>query len=234
MQKKNVCAAAAMVLAGAMCLGFAACGTENAEDMKSEQVTAEVWAAALSEEAFTNYKLDVNMEYIVKKDGAETAKTVQTYLITVADGNAYGKITYVYSGNDIREDDDGNPVTEETEENYEETTNTGNFRYEKDEAGKWSKEETSHVYLSTIVLNYCALKNEYDKFEYNEEKQGYTVKSEFQEDLGFSGIVMKFKGGKLVAVIQSDERESSNNVRVSTGSFVITYGGQKVTLPTIE
>ena len=221
--KKVAMVAASALLAGVMCIGFAACGS-SAKDVVGEEVTKEQWAEALKIENFENFKF-VSEGTTETTIDDETGKETEKVTLIVADGKEYYKAEASAEGE-----------TETVEYYWDGENQVG---YEKDEDGKWVEAEYGHSFAS-VATGYTMLASSYEAFEYSKDDKGYVIKEEYVEqfgEMGKMGLVVKIKDGKLAALCLSFETEQSAfgiTTKIKTeGGAVYTYGGQSVTLPTV-
>lgn len=234
----------ALMLAGALC-GLTCCtlpeGGTDADSLVSDTVTAEEWAAVFHEES----ELYKNCKMILTASGAQknpdgTTATLKRTRISVAEGNKlYSKTEYVTSG-ELSEEDEAFYAAQ-SGERYAEWVEydgrvLGYYEYTQED-GVWKGKEVLHhghcdyeIYHEiTSLINGV---EQFENWEYSEEAKGYVIKN--IEDEGIKAMILKFKDGKLAAVIQ-DTEESWEDSQIQTHqTMTFTYGGQTVTLPTVE
>lgn len=247
---------ASLALAGAMCVGFAACGSESAESIVGDNnVTAEQWAAAFeNEDTFKNFKLSgkSDIELVMKmpldQTDPETLTEVkvsgsQSSDVTFADSNTYGKGTVKItitglpdSMKDLMGSFLGDGMKEGTtniEYYVEGTGEAAKFITKVD--GKWAYVQKNSMYptaedeLQSIMYESGLYRYGFEDFEYSEEHKGYITKDADEEDY----TIVKFKDGKVKAIIIKSTEGDGDSKQVINSSYVITYEGQKVNLPTV-
>lgn len=226
MKKKAIISTvASVVLAGVMCVGFAACA-DKAESMKGEEVTAEQWAEAFKAENFENVKVEGTSKTTTEM-GEISGKSTTEVKTVIADGKAYYKLSAEGSG-------EGEDAKMEKEQ-YEEKVEGATVIYTKNDDGAWVKTEGGYGIAFGMVSQYTALATQYENFEYNADKKGYVQKN--GGDSEFGEMVYKFKDGKLAAIwAEIDEEEEELGIKMSvkgTYSILFTYGGQSVDIPAV-
>ena len=236
MKKRAVVATmASLALAGVMCVGFAACGGESAKSIKGEEVTAEQWDAAFeNEELYQNFKLEIENETVITMGDIKVTIDATGELL-YADQKTY---TTQKAKTSVKGDlpagagySDG---TVESEYYVDETGETTKYIEKKD--GAWAYVEQGsgmdHYTSAMEELEFLidqAGSLDFEDYEYSTEHNGYVEKDAEEGDL----IVIKFKDGKLKAMYVEQSGTEGPASMSMTGSYVITYGGQSVTLPTV-
>lgn len=254
MKKNFFKAFASVALAAAMGIGFVACDNGNknasetdaleaAEQLVGEEVSKEEWAAAFDEANFDNVKIDWTLMGDTKI--VELREDIDLHVvITIADGKGHCKMTWSLTT------DDG--TQSGTNETYCVREN-GAVKYYRTENGKWVvTSENPGIQLATdgvasIMLYFAfdedimmSLNSVYEKTvkgiaaeglkcEYKEEKKGYWL-----DYLGAEFITVKFSDKKIaVLMIESDSADGEYAEKFRY-VYSYTYGGQSVTLPTVE
>lgn len=214
MKKKLLYGFASTLLAAVMCVGFVACGETNAKNVVGEEFPeeqkAELWAAAFAEENFTNFKMVA--KGTEKNEDGENVPIEMTFIVT--EKGSYTKIPASMTNDKSKTG---------MYEMYIEKVEDGSYVYVKDEDGAWMKEKTSSVIDYGGLIAWAMLMSFADQaenYEYSAEWKGYIVPDEPATN---EAPVLKFKGGKLVAIYS--EEDDTNQ------SIVITYGKQKVSFP---
>ena len=240
--KKKLMVFAALLCAIVCAFAFVACNKdeggsgETAQSVVGEKVTAEQWAAALKEDNFTQGKVVVTNTQTGdirtgENDYARGTATITT-TYTIAGDKQYSKTQYAATG-------DAELVTLAsqmgTQEEYSWKIDDGIFiQYAQDyeDRTKWEFEVYRQGLVEYELDEVLECADMYDEFVYDDAKKGYVPKedSEYFED---EALTLKFKDNKLVAVI--DEYEVTRNEKTTkyTNAYVITYGTQSVTLPTM-
>lgn len=244
-KKAIVSTVAGIALAGVMCVGFAACGGgASAKSVKGEEIDAATWDAAFeNEEIYKNFKLDASSTMITEMTaGTEKIKATidgtATYYYADQKTHAVNNMKTTVSGK-IPEGTPGTPVagTVKTEYYLDESV-TPYVCIDKVD-GKWANvtltEENSYKYASAMnTIEYGILNllpsEAFADYVYSAEHKGYVEKDAKETD---PLVVVKFKDGKLKAVYAEGSEELNGVKTTTTYSFVITYGGQSVTLPTV-
>ena len=213
MKKKWLYGIAAGALAAVMCVGFAACGGTNAKDVKGEEFPAEkkeeMWQAAFADENFTNFKMVA--KGTEKKEDGKAIK--EEMIVIITEKGSYTKIPA-----SMTNDKKAYEMYIEKAEDYE-------YVYVKDEDGKWVKvkeeagktPDLGKVLVASAIYSF---KDQAENYEYSKEWKGYIVPD---EPATSEAPVLKFKGGKLVA-IYSKETDAGQDI-------VFTYGKQKISFP---
>lgn len=250
---------ASLALAGAMCVGFAACGDNGLEaaSIKGEEVGEEVFEKAFGFEDNDNYK---NVKFVIERktvfdaDGSSSefyTKTTAVYADSIQYVLTETKV--VAKGIDSEEDledfeeylkeedyeaklaevKDGKKVNFEYEKEEEYYIDSEGNGYVKDEDGKWTEADSYLRTVEQIFLGQLGINStKFGDYKYNGDVKGYVRNGDT------ANSVLKYKEDKLKAV--SHEVESSGSVNgikaSSTMSFsaVATYGGQSLALPTVE
>lgn len=232
MKKKVLFGIAASALAAVMCVGFVGCGGGNAQSVKGEEVTAEEWVAAFSESSFENFKLVAAMK-MEQKAGEESGKQEISATIIVADKKEHIVMTTKSEGTLADSSDEVN------EEVYVDKTGASSVYFEKNDEGQWET-DTSGTSASDILTSITIYSLLYSAFKYDDEKAGYVVNTDNALLAGVPeqvrGAVLKFKDAKLVGMYMEYEEGDKDNgeyMKVSYDYF-FTYGGQSVTLPTVN
>ena len=245
---------AGIALAGVLCVGFAACGGSNdtAKDMKGETITKDVWDAAIQEDAFANFKLELDTSNVnAKTQASNTLTSTQTANATYiyAEQKTYVKGTNIQKHTGVPEEEKDNyKDTTENIEYYLDESGTGEYgKCIVKEDGKWTNVElnkdnynnyTSAKSAADFFINYQLPSKNFEDYKYSEEHKGYIAKDAKEGEL----LVVKFKKGKLRAIYventdedtQGEGESQYTRKRTETSSYLFTFGGQKVTLPTIS
>ena len=259
MKRKFLPLILALVCVVTCTLCLAACDSDNpfsskAWKMKSEEVTAEQWASALSEDGFKNVKIEsttISEGEYERKDGTkeDIKVTIKTTVIIAED------IQYVKTEATVNK---GSQEVKDTaaklnHEGYSTKNSDGSYTVVyKDEDGNW-KQDTSTVGVAyTELSQYLMYGKMYDWFKFQGEEIGYMVdfdseKMSWDTYQAVSGNRLKFQDGKLVAlfgdhvITETIEEEAEDGSTSSTGKDVgriyqmvtFTYGGQKLTVPAV-
>lgn len=234
----------ALVLAGALC-SLTCCtlpgGGTDADSLVSDTVTAEEWAAVFDPQNFEEFYGNCTVVLTgtrTQKAPDGTTATLKGTQILVADGNKlYGKTKFVTSGELSEEDaalyaaQSGEFYAERLK--YAPSSNGGEYIQYAKEDDVWTTEEIDFcsydVYVTVSSIRHGGVYiHGFEDLEYSEEAKGYVIKN--IEDEGIKAMILKFKDGKLAAVIEEGESEGAQFRQTMT----FTYGGQTVTLPTVE
>lgn len=234
MKKRAVISTAiGALLAGAACLGFAACNDDTAESVKSVEVDEETWNAAFGETLFEDYKIEL--------ETVETEKTEQFVYVrkTTVTAKIKGGLQYIETvrnnaldGEVPEAQKDYYPVGEVSYEYYVDYSNRV-IVAERD--GEWVSvtpdRETAGRYVPVqYMIEILFGDAEYGHYEYSEEHKGYVAKD---ADEG-NAVVYKFRDGKLRAVLMSVTTETEKEEIKASYSALFSFGGQEVTLPALS
>ena len=252
--------ALSLALAGAICVGFTACGDgpykSKAYKMKSEEVTATEWVAAFKEDTFKNVKVEDTSIYdgeYEKKDGTwEDAKITIKTTITVAEEVSYYKVeaTVNKGGQAIKDE-----YAKQSAEVYSTKGTDGKYTvvYKNDD-GKWAEKTEEYDAAASMLARYLRYGAYQKLFKFDGADFGYMA------DIGAEGLTdeesalawdlrnirLKFKDGQFAAIFaeqfvtRSSEAVDNGDGSVSTSSTDVarifqmttfTYGGQKLTVP---
>lgn len=262
--KKAFAGLAVAVLLGATCVGFAACGEDTPDgkdeekgegspnEIVSDKITAEEFAAAFDDALFENFKVEIEVEEIrTDEEGGQVVCTRMERFkqtIRVENGRAYTKVTAKrnYTGElpeySYCEKYKAEYATTELEYYYPIIRESLDKKYIVQENGKWVYTGYTPDYTAVWPVNFYQGSVRIDgwpmswvelaseemlnasNYEYSDEYKGYLYKVED------TILVAKFKDGKLKALyIEVDYGRQVQNI-----SVLITYGGQSVTLPTVN
>lgn len=224
--KKALAVLAVAGLAAAACVPFAACGGDEAENYTSQEVDEATFLAAFAKENFENVVFEGTMSS-EGGEGDEYGKSTAQTKFVIDGSKEYMTATTKYEG--AAETAAG--ASEVTLEAYYSVgeTQSETTVYFKNEAGSWQTTTANMSYgysmyqPSEMLEEYSFDEEDYAGFSFNEEKKGYYF------DDGEDTIILKFKDGKLY-YLHVTQKMSQVTVEVS---FVFTYGGQSVTLPTV-
>ena len=242
MKKRAVISAVAgIALAGVMCVSFAACGGggADAKSVKGEEVTKEVWDAAFDytkfEETYANFKLEESVESVVDAMGiykvTSTGDTTYTFAdkLTYVKGKAKTKISGDVPSEVKKLLGDG------TVEYEYYADKDGKFIEKKD--GEWKEVNTSssleleYSYTTAtdklMSMVYRLPSMDFEDYEFSAENKGYVAKEADEGEF----YVLKFVDNKLAAVYVEITFEGMTGKTELTYNYVMTYGGQSVTLP---
>lgn len=224
MKKKAIISTvASVVLAGAMCVGFAACG-ENAESYVSQRVDKEAFVAAFAETNFGNVQFEGTLA-VETGEGDSFGKSSAEIKFVIDGNKEHMKATTKYEGIMIAA---AGKETAEDEVYYSVGESGSEVTvYAKNEAGVWAIASAGYqTYQPTEFLSDLLLGEEdYELFAFNEEKKGY-----YYEE-GDESVLVKFKDGKLYSYKAT--QKISQGAATMTKNFVFTFGGQSVTLPSL-
>lgn len=238
---------ASLALAGVMCVGLAACGGGvDAKSVKGEEVTKEVWDAALNCESmekffevYGNFKLEEEM--VVKtevkteeKSASSTTKVTTTY--TYAEKKTHLELkTKVSASGDLTDEEKEAIKKAEMEVEFYIDESGDNTVFYAELDGEWTKVESDDNDYSSATEELMNLvqgmldTTDYDKWTYSADDKGYVMKDAKE---GMT-MVLKFTDGKLKAVYVEASREQTGMKMTYTYNYVMTYGGQSVTLPEV-
>ena len=233
---------ASVMLAGAMCVGFAACGKGETDVRKEidaltgEEVTEEIWNAALNAESelYNNFVIDV-----VQTHHDEYGTEIYSYHFIHADSQCRGWVIWDISAMANKDDS----CYDYTKENCSEKV--GDYKYKNeiyynsltDEflqnvQGKWGNGERDGAFDSGvaylgIMTEAISYSGNFADYTYNTEKKGYvlTTSEEGNEIL----VVAKFADGKL----KSLQHKMTADEGFSEYLYYLTCGGQNVTRPKV-
>ncbi len=220
MKKKLLLGLVSASLAASLCVGFSAC--QLLDPRKGEEFPADSfdqkWEEAFSLNNFTNFQV-VSKSHLTTKFEGKTLQDDSTYTLTVADDLVH--LTFESKASDGK---------------YSfEYYHDGEVYYVKDDSGKWVKTDslgdslplqlTYEDFMETTMNQYYEMK---DEVEYDASKGGYVI--------SIMGVptVLKFRNGKLESVTSNGSFEIEGETEIVSGSVYFTYGGQKVTLPTVS
>lgn len=243
-KKAIVSTVASIALAGVMCVGFAACGGgASAKSVKGEEIDEATWNAAFeSEEIYKNFKLDASSTTITEmKLGTEKIKTTMNSAVTYnyADQKTHGVGEVKTSVSGKLPEGAGTPTAGTVKTDYYLDESVTPYTCIEKVDGKWTNvtltQDNSYKYASAMntiehgILNLLP-SDAFADYVYSAEHKGYVEKDAQETD---PLVVVKFKDGKLKAVYAEGSEELNGVKTTTTYSFVITYGGQSVTLPTV-
>ena len=244
MKKREVIStAASIMLAGAMCFGFAACGEggtdvgKKIDALTGEEVTEEVWNAVWNKEsdAYGNFKVDYVYTLDEREDGGGSFTT--TVQSIHADNKDYMSLSI-----------DSEMGNEETGYYYYDSVIGEYLEKNKMTDDKWVVgTEVSDYVLAFYWIDSCISDSgTYSDFTYSTEEKGYTLtKREGDSTIEEIKLVVKFAEGKLKAVKcyftlieleynEDDEIVGEKEISYAEELFYITYGGQSVTRPEVS
>lgn len=250
-QRAVISTVASIMLAGAMCFGFAACGERETDVGKKidaltgEEVTEEVWNAAWNKEsdAYGNFKVDYVHTMDEREDGDSGYITAIQYIH--ADNKDYTSFDYVpIIGN--------SPVGNVVSSYHYYDSAIGEYLEKSEETGnEWvvGTEVSDDVLACYLIDHFASMISDsgtYSDFTYSTEEKGYTLtKREGDSTIGEIKLVVKFAEGKLKAVKcyftlieleynEDDEIVGEKEISYAEELFYITYGGQSVTRPEVS
>lgn len=254
--KKFLTTALSLALASSMGLALVACNGDGGKagdggdaPIVSEKVTKAEWESAFEANKFQNGTVKVvetsKGSIRIDEDNNKANGTVTTTTEVVIDGGKqYMKISYSATGDKALTDIVAGMETEERyTKMYDDKADAPIYIYygKKGPHGDdFSDREQGKVHWQILanwdseglfdseIAYLLELGHYYDAFEYNDEKNGYTAKS--NSNLALQGFALKFKDSKLIA-LESDEEEDGGCT--SSMTYTITYGNQTVTLPTM-
>ena len=255
MKKKAIIStAASLALAGVMCVGLVACGggAGAAKSVKGAEITEEAWNAAFSgdtfAETYANFKLEVVIQTKASMSaGGKSQKATMTVSTTYvyAEQKSYVKATTKASasGDISKEEKEALKALQGTVEYYVDESGDDTVFYAKDDDGKWTIDTSDEYDSATETLMELVTEEltslNFAEYEYSTEYKGYVLKETPSETPGgMPTIVLKFDSeGKLKAVyaeyVRDISGEGASQKTEVTMSYVMTYGGQSVTLPTV-
>lgn len=257
MKKRSiVTSAASVLLAGVMCVGFAACGDgdvdvgKKIDALTGEKVTEEVWNSALNMDSavYNNFAIDVVWTDIDEEEGTGILTQHWAY----AEKECYGWVIddYTAMSEDKKSWIEGIMEADLVEGEIGYSVKLGAYKWKTEwyfggvegtsyddclgnSKGKWKQYE-----YETFVGAFVCLDSmtgigsvaHYAEYTYNEEKKGYAYA--FTDERGDeTEVVVKFAEGKLVSV----EYHFTVNEEGIIGQqiYYITYGGQSVKRPNV-
>lgn len=245
--KKLFVGIAAGVLAAAMCVSFAACGSSvDAKGIKGEEVTEEEWNAAI--DAVLADDAELTIEYLSKNSnkseltmnaGGSTEKLNakskmeqrMTYIQKGAKQSGKGYYEISYSGDlegmaEAMGQQAGVQEGKTELEAYSEVTTDGTHYYAKDEEGEWTLDEDGDTVIEELFDEYYMLKynvkNHYNDYTFSEEHKGY-IPANYDAEDGDTLYVVKFQNKKLTGVyIESNyTREQDMLEDVMPGTMIM-------------
>ena len=254
--KKRIFIALALVCVFTCAFVLTACseGMYNnpAWNMKGEEVTNEEWEAAFAEDNFTNVKMEITVFQVgkyVKKDGTtEDIDVTMKTTVIIADNVHYYKQTNTVNKGSQEVKDEANASAKE---GYFTKGTAGYTVVYKDDDGKWATDTVFSSVAADMLARYLAYGTLRSGFKYDAEQYCYmadlsseSIEWEILKEL--SGVRLKFQGGKYAAFfndvgISEAHTETNGNETTTTyedigrivTAVVFTYGGQKLTVPTV-
>ncbi len=258
MKKRSiVTSAASVLLAGVMCVGFAACGDEDVDVGKKidaltgEKVTEEVWNSALNIDSavYNNFALDVVWTDIYEEEGTKIEAQHWAY----AERECYGWVSLDYTA--MSEDEksriEGIMEADLVEGEIGYSVKLGAYKWKTEvyfdgvdglsyencfgnNKGKWKRYDLwdsdvpAFGYLGGMTGIVSVA--HYAEYTYSEEKKGYVYA--FTDERGDeTEVVAKFAEGKLVSV---EYHVTANEYGIiGQQIYYITYGGQSVKRPNV-
>lgn len=269
--KKLWTSLAVLTLAGALCVPFAACGQSGsgsdalakAKAFRGAEVTEEQWDAAFEALKQDNSDLKVTIDCIsqykneTKRESPLTGKTssltiqYQFALRGVKNGaqeyetlDMNGK----YAGDKSLADEDMDmdvylDYVNHKEEWYGEQTDDGYFVYEKDETGRWTREEGVSFLVDDPYLEFGLFVDfgeEYDEYIYDAEQKGYVPKyaNRYSDEYDRFEVLKFDSEGRFVAWISIASgshtmKEGGSIAESSSSAFFYTYQAENITLPQV-
>lgn len=256
MKKREVIStAASIMLAGAMCFGFAACGEgetdvrKKIDALRGEEVTEEVWNAVWNKEsdAYRNYKIDF-VQTTIEREHDDSGYTTAIQYIH-ADNKDYTSFDYVpIIGN--------SPVGNVVSSYHYYDSAIGEYLEKSEETGnEWVVgTEVVEDMLAFYLIDYFASTvipdlGGYSDFTYSTEEKGYILakeeKNEYEDYIFEQKLIVKFAEGKLKAIkyyqtmIEPEYNEEYEIIGekediANEWLLYITYGGQSVTRPEVS
>jgi hypothetical protein len=241
-KKKLLLAGVATVATIGMCISMTACG-ETAESIVSDEVTTAEATEALSSSNFTNckvegtYVMDLTMLDPTSKTVGETQnyKSTADISMTYVDDKIY--LEMKLSGDALEK------LGEKVKTSYSLYINSKtNEVYQQNDEGKWEVKTYSSSDIASIssivdMMNVnegiVPSESDFSNFTYDADKKGYVFTETDSTGNSYEEII-KFKDGKLAALI-ADVKASNTLYSIDyTMEMLITYGGQSITLPTVE
>lgn len=249
--KKQWATVMAILLAGAMCLGIAACGgktspsedddtnTSSPEEFVSAKVTAEQWAAAVAYLKADEAQYTVKVEGSVKceltnfPDPEAEGQTISGTCSFGGQGFAIKNGTKEYVKQEYEEAGDEKVIKcmgiETNTESYSEKTEEGIYCYTQ-ENGVWKKKLSSSAVFSRDFAKYFS---EYDldleHATYSEEKKGYVCSE--TDDLSVDGPTVAAENVIAPKVALSYEIvvkfNAEGKIAAMIFSMVREYSGEK-------
>ena len=229
-----------------------------AKNITGEKVTKEVWDAAIScvndtetfYNAYDNFEVVFTNEEISKDEYSTglvttTHSLINTYSTEKFDTHIVSKSKTTTDGKLPKELQlAGKTSKESSESEYYVSAAVGGtpFVIEKTKDGWRSVNITSSnsgSYNSGRTMLYGLIKStivkldlEFADYDYSEEHGGYVEKNSQSTDML---VVVKFQDGKLKAIYSEYNYESSfdGHSTQTTSSYIISYGGQSVTMPEV-
>ncbi len=245
-QRAVISTAASIMLAGAMCFGFAACGEgetdvgKKIDALTGEEVTEEVWNAAWNKEsdAYGNFKVNYVYTLDEREDGGGSFTTTAQSIH--ADNKDYMSLSI-----------DSEMGNEETGYYYYDSVIGEYLEKNKMTDDKWVVgTEVSDYVLAFYWIDSCASiisdSGTYSDFIYSTEEKGYTLtKREGDSTIDEIKLVVKFAEGKLKAIKhyytrieleynEDNEIVGEKEISYAESLFYFTYGGQSVTRPEVS
>ncbi len=224
--KKRLLAVVALAMAASLAFGLTACGGSiKGEELPSENFE-EAWAAAFDEANFENIKLTCKGTAKFSMGGTPQCNGTMSLTFTSvrANGLEHGTAR-------MRQTVMGQTYTITSEYYY-----NGEKYYVKEDNEDWHiDEDYSFVGGGFPLEQFFGMDfqgcRESDKFVYDAKESGYVWLSGKQDEQNFEEIIIKFKTGKIAAIIQKSAASGQESDSEMKTEYTITYGGQSVTLP---
>ena len=250
-----ISAITSIALAGVLCVSFAACSgnKDTAKDVKGDPIKKEVWDAAIQEDAFENFKLELDQLEVTERTQAENTIVIKKTT----------KAMYVYADQKTHvsgtEETKHTGVPEDQKDNYKDKSETKEYYLDESGSeeygkcvskvdGKWTNIELnsgnqfdylSAKIASTVFIGVMLPSKDFEDYEYSETHMGYVLKATTDNS---RLVVLKFKNGKLRAVCVEEFSEDTRGTgddsytlkRTVTESYLLTFGKQKVAIPVVK
>ena len=247
MKKKGIAMLVALACAVLCAFALVACGDDKggnggggtgAQAVVSDKVTSAQWGEALSPDKLTQGKVEAvqtrsgDMQIGSNEWATGTMTTTMTY--TFAGEKQHSKAVVTATG-------DAAIVTMATAydgfEQYSWEIDEKiyiNYAQNMQDRTKWDWEVTEYSLLGLPFRMAYLCAECFGDFTYSDAQKGYVAREDSYMGSVFDGLfVLKFKNNKLSAVYSEEEYTEDGKTVKSTQSYVITYGEQTVTLPTM-
>ena len=252
-----------LALAGVMCVGFAACGDNGdygnakaAQEITGEEVTKAVWDAAVQcvetkgkfIEVYDDFEVVVTSESVDTQDFGTGSVIINKNSITTYNSVDYNSRSLLQSKTKTK-------IKGTLPDIYKLAFKSGTETKEYEYFVIWSEPpavvdkgvdgyrniKINDSNRNSYPSGYDVIKNliewrlemlNFDAFQYSQEHGGYVKKgASTDEELA----VIKFKDGKLKAFYFETNYENTSELYTtnSVASYVINYGGQRVTVPDV-
>lgn len=232
---KAVMGAAALVLAAAFAFGASGCSkaTRNAERIKSEETTPDIWAVYVGGNNFGNCKITYNYyQYSKGYSGGMLRETTEyNQKVLIFDGKTEYVETRTWTEGQFGKFSLDTKVVETAvySQRVEQGGGTVTYRYKRNAAGKWDRSiKSGNVAQEECHDIFGDIDKVYGDYVFSEERKGYVRESDNDGEY----YVIKFRDGKLAGIWREiNDEEYGGAIKTTVYDIVFSYDAQTLTLP---